>query len=94
MAERISIAQMVINSFLNQECRKREKFRSTGDTLNIYEQEIARRRNDNRLEVRIANRASPTLKRFLNRLPGVHVYHRNFILYLNGNRWDGNWTIV
>ena len=94
MPERISIAQMVINSFLNNSCRKREKFRSTGDTLHIYGQEIVRRRNDNRLEIRTAGRASLTLKRFINKLPGVHVYHRKFQLYLNGERWDGNWIIV
>jgi hypothetical protein len=94
MVERISIAQMVVNSFLNNSCRKREKFRSTGDKLYIYEQEIARKIDDNIMEIRTANYASPTLKRFLNRLPGVHVYHRKFQLYLNGNPWDGDWIIV
>ena len=80
MAERISIAQMVINSFLNNSCRKRDKFKTTGNSLYIYGGEVARKR-DNRIEIKISGYASPTLKRFINRLPGVHVYHKNFILY-------------
>ena len=87
-------AQLVVDSFLNGESRKRGKFRSNGNSLFLYDREVVRRTPDNRLEIKIHGNASITVKRFLSRIPNVTVCHRRFELLLNNAPWDGEWTVV
>jgi len=35
-----------------------------------------------------------TTKSRLNALPGVHIEQRKKVWYLNGEEWDGDWTII
>jgi len=37
---------------------------------------------------------SSVTKRRLNGIHGVHVYHKNKILYLNDKEWDGELTLI
>lgn len=37
---------------------------------------------------------SNTTKERLNGLPGVSIYTKNHVTYLNGKEWAGNWTEI
>jgi len=61
----------------------------------LHGNEIARRRDVN-IEIRTAGWPTTTTKERLNGLPGVQVYHKNKILFLNGKPWENHedWTAV
>jgi hypothetical protein len=54
---------------------------------------IATKINDS-LEISNGGWSSNTTKERLNGLPNVSITQKNFVWYLNGEEWDGNWTKI
>lgn len=89
-----------ITLFTNGECGKSGNGISTGSVLTLFGNEIAKW-EDGKLFVssggysgRNGEVASKTTMAWLNYLPSARVYQRNFIVYLNGNEWDGKWAQI
>lgn len=64
-----------------------------GETLFLHGNAIARHTPEG-VEVTTAGWNSNTTKERLNGIPGVHIQQKNFALFLNGNEWDGSWTLI
>ncbi len=46
------------------------------------------------LEVCNGGWSSNTTKERLNGLPGVSIHQKDFVWYLNGKEWDGEWIAI
>lgn len=46
------------------------------------------------LEITDANWQTVTTKERLNAIAGVNIVQKNFVWYLNGKEWSGEWTKV
>lgn len=59
--------------------------------LKLHGNEISYLYNDPKrtLEVTHAGWETNTTKERLNSIPGVHVYQKNFVWFLNGKEWNG-----
>jgi hypothetical protein len=58
--------------------------------LKLHGNKIAALESDGKMWVSNAGWKSNTTKERLNGLPGVNIYQRNWVWYLNGIQWDGN----
>ena len=58
--------------------------------LKLHDNKIAARLDDGRMWISNAGWKSNTTKERLNGLPGVNIYQRNWVWFLNDQPWDGN----
>lgn len=63
-------------------------------SLHLYGNLIARRFPNGDLEIGNGGRSSNTTKERLNGIPGVSIYQRKGVWYLNDKEWDGSWIEV
>jgi hypothetical protein len=61
----------------------------------LFDNEIARRKDD-KTWISTAGYPTRTTKMRLNELPGVHIHHHKYELYLNNQLWEDShlWTEV
>lgn len=64
-----------------------------GDRLYLWDTPIIEVRDDG-VYIQTGGWNTSTTKERLNGLPGVRVYHKKHILYLNDVPWNGNWSKV
>lgn len=64
-----------------------------GSALFLHGNKIAEKREDG-LYISNAGWSTNVTKERLNALPDVSIGQKNFIWYLNGNQWSGEWTKV
>ena len=84
----------VVTAFLERRNKKVCNVKSNNNSLFLFDTEIARMAPDGSIMITTANYPSITTKRYLNKIPNVRVYHKNYNLYLNDQLWNGNWTPV
>lgn len=87
------ITKSIISAFLNKKPLSISNSTSTGNELFLFGNKIAEHRN-NSIWITDAGWQSKTTHARLNEIPGVSLYTRNGISYLNGNEWSGEWTEV
>lgn len=93
------ITQQAINAFMNG-----EKFSSGNTTvvldkylvfLSLHGNEIARRNAiTGKLEISNAGWFSVVTKERLNGIPGVRIYQKRGVWFLNNKPWDGGWITI
>ncbi len=64
-----------------------------GNSIFLFGNKIAEKRNG-KLFITDAGWQTVTTKERLNALPNVHIMQTNFIWYLNGKQWNGEWTEI
>lgn len=64
--------------------------------LYLHNNLIAAHSPDNPGKIQISNAGWPsnTTKERLNGLPNVSIVQKNYVWYLNGVEWDGDWVTV
>lgn len=62
--------------------------------LKLHGNEIASKRVNGELWISNAGWFSTTTKERLNGIPGVSIFQRKRVWYLNGKEWDGRWVCV
>jgi hypothetical protein len=93
------ITQQAIHAFMNgQEYKKDntevEQLIFIG-ILKLHGNEIARRNNETgEMEISNAGWFSNTTKERLNGIPGVSIYQKKGQWYLNGEVWNGQWSLI
>lgn len=60
----------------------------------LHGNNIAHKDAKGNLEITNCGWFSNTTKERLNGLPGVNIYQKDFEWYLNGEKWDGEWTKI
>lgn len=87
--------QKLVDAFYRQESYYRTVLNTTTDgrRLALYNNVIAEHRDDG-LYVTLAGWPTATTCDRLSLLPNVRVHHTSCDLYLNGVKWDGQWTRV
>jgi hypothetical protein len=92
------ITNQVVGAFVRQQPKKSGNTVSVGEALYLHGNKIAEWRGDGgrnpELWITTAGWSTATTKDRLNGIPGVSVNSKNYELYLNGQRWDGNWVRV
>lgn len=92
------ITKNSINAFLNRKTFTRQNMKVTEFNnkfyLKLHDNIVAVLHEDNALQITNAGWFSNTTKERLNGLPNVNIYQKNFIWYLNGQKWDGNLITV
>ena len=98
------VTQIVIAAFLaNTEVKHVnssvtiEKDSSVGRIvyLKLHGNKIARKpMGSPTFEISNADYFTNTTKDRLNQLPGVSIVQKNFVWYLNGLEWNGEWTVI
>lgn len=97
------ITQESIEAFLNF-----EKFNKQNMSVSVSENEageriaylelhgnvIAKIGDNDGLYITNAGWQTNTTKERLNALPGVSIQQKNFVWYLNGKEWDGEWAKI
>jgi hypothetical protein len=87
------ITQKIVGAFISRRSLSSGNTRTNGQSLFLHDNEIARWTN-NKLEISNGGWPSDTTKERLNALPGVSINQSNFVWFLNGQKWDGNWTVI
>jgi hypothetical protein len=64
-----------------------------GNALFLFGNKIAEKRTDG-IYITNAGWFSATTKERLNGLPNVLIHQDKGEWYLNGNKWDGEWTLI
>lgn len=88
------ITETVTTAILNRQSRKVGNTHTDGNTLFLHGNAIARFNSDGNLEITNAGWATKTTKERLNALPGVSIYQKAGQWYLNGEPWNGEWTVI
>ncbi len=92
------ITEQSVNAFLNRKTfsKSNTTVAKLGDKyyLSLFGNIIAVLHNDNTLMITNAGWQSNTTKDRLNALPNVNIQQKNFVWYLNGNEWNGDWIDV
>lgn len=91
------ITKQITNNFLNEKsCHIGNSSVSCHDGMTwlyLHGNCIAKKKGTE-LWVTAAGWQTTTTKERLNGLPGVNIYQKNFQWYLNGQKWDGEWTQI
>jgi hypothetical protein len=90
------MADQVIDAFLRLTDLRKGNIRSKDMVLYLFDNAIARYRPENNYELEITTQGweTPTTKKYLNKLPNVKVYNKKGYLYLNDEKWDGEWKTI
>lgn len=88
------ITKEIVRAFMLRESRTIGNSHTDGQTLYLHGNAIAKYDEMGRLWITTAGWKSNTTKERLNGLPGVHVYQRNHIWYLNNHPWNGDWIRI
>lgn len=83
----------IVSAFMARTPSTKSNSHTDGQTLFLHGNAIARH-GENGIEISNAGWKSNTTKERLNGLPGVNVHQKNFVWYLNGKEWDGDWVTV
>lgn len=91
MARKVS--EQIINAFYSGRKLKVGNTETDGKTVWLHGNPIITKEKG-RLLITISGWNTPTTRERLNAIPGVKVHVKDYSLYLNGKRWDGNWTDI
>lgn len=83
----------IVSAFLRGESLKVNNTKTDGQSLWLWDNEIAQKR-ENGLWITNAGWPSATTKERLNGLPDVSIIQKKGQWYLNGHAWDGEWVHV
>lgn len=93
-----TITRRIVQSFLLGDKRIIANSATDGRALYLHGNKIAEYRTAEdgtlRLYITTAGWKSNTTKERLNGLPRVSIYQKAGVWYLNGQAWDGSWTMV
>ena len=88
------ITKEAINAFINKQEFKKSNTEVICENniyyLKLFGNKIAALQSDGRMWISNAGWTSNTTKERLNGLPGVKIYQRKKMWYLNDNLWDGS----
>jgi len=98
------ITQDAINAFMSDSNFKRsntkveviENYKAKKTVLKLHGNTIAvrvtkRRTGDKSIYLTNAGWSSVTTKERLNGIPGIDIYQKDFVWYINNKEWNGNW---
>lgn len=92
------VTQEIARAFLNGETRIVGNSMTDGEKLFLHGNLIACKRmagqTKDGLYITNAGWPSNTTKERLNGLPGVSIYQKKGVWYLNGNEWDGSFAKI
>lgn len=88
------VTQEIVTAFLAKKKKANKATMTTGGSLYLHGNEIARHSLRGRLQITNAGWFSATTKERLNGLPGVSIFQKAGNWYLNGKEWDGSWVTV
>jgi hypothetical protein len=88
------VTKEVVGAFIARQPKTSGNTKTNGQSLFLHGNRIAHWGPDGELEISTCGWHTPTTKERLNALPGVSVHTSKGQLYLNGQPWDGNWTVV
>lgn len=83
------ITKKTTNAFLEMREIKISNTEVRNKGLYLFGNLIARHDENGRIEISNRGWFTNTTKERLNALPNVHIVQRNYIWYLNGEKWDG-----
>lgn len=87
------ITERVCGAFERREARRIDNTMTDGNALYLHGNKIAEWRGK-ALWISNAGWSSPTTKERLNGLRGVRINQKDWVWYLNGKQWDGEWIAV
>lgn len=91
MARKIS--DEIADAFLRGEKKKISNSSTDGKNLFLHGNKIAKIEGG-KIYITTAGWNTTVTKERLNALPNVRVSTKNYQLYLNGEKWDGDWIAV
>lgn len=86
-------ANVTVNAFMKHEPKCMGNTVSTGDSLILFGKVIAKWL-DGKLWITNAGYPTRTTHDRLNEIPGVKLYVKKEVSYLNGKLWNGEWTVI
>lgn len=87
------VTKNIVSAFLNRTKKASGNTTTNGASLFLHGNEIARHTHRG-LEITNAGWFSNTTKERLNALPNVSICQKARVWYLNGIKWNGEWTVV
>lgn len=87
------VTRTTTEAFLKRKAKSNGNTNTDGNTLFLHGHAIARHVGQG-LEITTAGWNTPTTRDRLNAIPGVSVGQKDYQLYLNGEKWDGEWAFV
>lgn len=87
------ITKQAVSAFMNGYDYKSGNTEVIDNAMYLHGNKIAEWR-DGELWITNAGWASNVTKERLNGLPNVNIQQRNFVWYLNGYHWQGQWVKV
>lgn len=87
------VTRKITAAFFNSETLKIGNTRTDGRSIWLHNNKIVDDRPDG-LYITNAGWKSNTTKERLNAISDVNIVQRNFVWYLNGHEWNGEWTKV
>jgi len=88
------VTQEIVWAFRNRRKLTVGNTHTDGRSIFLHGNEIAKWDNDGDLLITNAGWSSNTTKERLNGLPSVSISQRDYVWYLNGMKWDGEWVRV
>jgi hypothetical protein len=87
------VTNQILSAFYNNESKTVQNTKTDGKAIYLHGNKIAEKRSDG---IYISNSGwqSNTTKERLNALQGVSIQQKDFVWYLNGKAWDGNWIKI
>lgn len=83
----------VASAFENGKAKKSGNTQTDGKSLWLHGNKIAEHRDDG-LYITNCGWQTKTTKERLNAIRGVRISQKNYVWYLNGEEWDGEWKKV
>lgn len=87
------ITKEITRAFNQGERLIKDNTHTDGKAIWLHGNKIAEKR-DGALWITNAGWSTTTTKERLNALHGVSITQKNFVWYLNGKEWDGEWIKV
>lgn len=83
----------VASAFMNGRAKKSGNTQTDGKSLWLHGNKIAEHREDG-LYITHCGWKTKTTKERLNAISGVNIFQKNYVWYLNGEEWNGEWKRV
>lgn len=87
------VTKTICSAFIAGNALKVSNSTTDGNKLYLHGHLIAEKREDG-LYITNAGWSSNVTKERLNGLPGVSINQKNFVWFLNGKQWNGEWIKV
>ena len=87
------VTNQILSAFYTNESKTVQNTKTDGKAIYLHGNKIAEKRHDG-IYISNAGWQSNTTKERLNALQGVSIYQKDFVWYLNGKAWDGNWIKI